>query len=278
MSSEHSQHPLVSVLVPSYKHERYVAAALQSVFDQDYPNLELIVVDDVSPDDTAGAIARWAAHPRIGRRFARFVFLVNERNLGAHSTINLACGMAAGDYIAVLNSDDYFHPARIGRLVGQLRDRSLHFAFSRVVPVDDAGRAVSPAAVPGQLVGAFEAADRAVAEFGGVSEGLLSGNLVISTGNFVFSRELYASVGPFVDLKYVHDWDFALRATLAAEPVYVPEDLYFYRVHASNSFAALAGVADIESRIALARYAKAKGARAYRGLRPENGAIAGRAP
>lgn len=254
MSCDPRNAPLVSVVVPAYKHESFVASALQSVFDQDYPNIELIVVDDASPDNTAGVIGRWAGRSAVAARFHDVHFVSNPRNSGAHASINRGCTMAAGQYIAVLNSDDLFHPSRLSRLVGRLEGGNGGLAFSRVVPIDDDGRLMSPVALPRELSGVFHLADQVYANSIDPTQDLLKGNFAISTGNFVFRRDLYDAVGPFCDLKYCHDWDFILRASLLADPIYVPEDLYFYRIHSSNSFSQLAGVASLETRVVRGRY------------------------
>ena len=246
--------PLVSVVVPAYKHETFVVSALQSVFDQDYPNIELIVVDDASPDNTASAIGLWAGRSAVAARFHRVSFVSNHSNAGAHASINRGCAMAAGRYIALLNSDDLYHPSRLRRLVDRLVSREGGLAFSRVVPIDDDGRLMSPAALPRELTGVFHLADQVYANSIDPAKDLLKGNFAISTGNFVFHRDLYDTVGPFCDLKYCHDWDFILRASLLADPIYVPEDLYFYRIHSSNSFSQLAGVASLETRVVRGRY------------------------
>lgn len=249
-------HPLVSVVVPSYRHEAFIAAALQSVYDQTWPRLELIVIDDASSDSTVQEAAKWASEVDAETRFERFVLERNERNLGAHGSINRGCRMSAGDFIAVLNSDDLFHADRLAKLMAALEGAGGQLAFSRVAPIDDQGHFVSPLSLPPQLYSVFERADRAAANAPSLSSAFHSCNIAISTGNFLFSRKLFERVGPFADLKYVHDWDFVLRSTLIAEPVYVAEDLYLYRLHGSNSFSQLADVAVLETEIVRERFRK----------------------
>lgn len=263
MSCDLRDSPLVSVVVPAFKHESFVVPALQSVFDQDYPNIELIVVDDASPDGTAREIGLWAGRRGVASRFNGVRFVSNPVNAGAHVSLNRGCEMARGHYLALLNSDDLFHPSRLSKLIARLVEVGRGVAFSRVVPIDMGGKPVSLAAVPRELVGVFQLADQVYANSPEPGKELVKGNYALSTGNFVFHRDIYRAIGPFCDLKYCHDWDFILRSTLLAAPVYVPEDLYFYRVHGGNSFSQLANVAELETRIVLARYrsARARGQR-----------------
>ncbi|MTJ08765.1 glycosyltransferase family 2 protein [Anabaena sp. UHCC 0204] len=101
--------PEVSVIIPAYNTEKYIAKAIESVLQQTLNNLELIVVDDSSSDDTV-AIASSFADPRVK-------VLVNSENLGAAATRNRAISEATGKWIAVLDSDDWYAPERLEKLV-----------------------------------------------------------------------------------------------------------------------------------------------------------------
>ena len=105
---------LVSVVLPAYNHEAYIAQAIDSALAQSV-DLELIVIDDGSRDRTADIIAAYD-DPRI--RFVR------QANAGSHATINRGIAMARGRYVAILNSDDRFHPERLARLVALARSRA----------------------------------------------------------------------------------------------------------------------------------------------------------
>lgn len=260
--------PLVSVIVPSFRHEQFISGALESVRAQTYPNVELIVVDDASPDGTYQQAAAWLTSADADSRFQSVKLLRNAENIGAHASINRGCEHASGQFIALLNSDDMFHPRRLERLLAPLVAGRGELSFSRVVPVDDAGDYISDARLPVQLRTAFHGADWAAANARDVRAALLQSNIAISTGNLIFSKRIFNALGPFADLKYVHDWDFVLRSTLFADPIYVADDLYFYRIHGSNSFSSLADVAVIETHVVLARFAAMERARAPRAISP----------
>jgi GT2 family glycosyltransferase len=239
---------LVSVVVPAYNHERYVERALQSVAAQTYPEIELIVVDDASTDATAAAIERWRAAP--GRRFSRVEFIRNETNLGAHASLNRGMEASRGDYLCLLNSDDYYDPERIEKLIRHMEREHARFGFSAVMPVDASGRQT----IASPLARRIATAREEIAALPSVSFGFIFRQLAISTGNFLLHRSLYEEIGGFAPLRYCHDWDYALRAFLRAEPVFVDEYLYFYRFHESNSYASLDDVARRETDAVLERY------------------------
>ena len=246
--------PLVSVVVPCYNHEQFVEAAIRSIAAQDYPRVEIIFIDDVSKDRSLEVARQTLKRPEIGSRLERVQIIRNEANLGAARTINKGMALATGEYLAILNSDDLFGPTRFSRIIAAMQSARTGFGFSRVVPIDQRGAPVPLKALPPAL-GPIRNQDLFPATFPAVSFGFFAENIAISTGNFVFTRKVWEVAGPFRDLAYVHDYDFALAAILECEPVYVPEDLYFYRLHGTNSFASLAHVAEVEGAIMVNRLA-----------------------
>ena len=94
----------MSVLVPAYNHARYIEVCLQSIYDDDYPNLEVIVMDDGSRDDTFEVAQRWReTHPG---RFQQFR-LEQQENKGLTRTLNRLTSWSTGECIALVASDDY---------------------------------------------------------------------------------------------------------------------------------------------------------------------------
>lgn len=98
--------PLVSVIMPAYNHERFVRAAIESVWDQTYRNTELIVLDDGSTDGTAAVIQSMAAHSPIRMQFVR------QENRGVTRTLNRGLALASGKYVGFLASDDTLYPTK----------------------------------------------------------------------------------------------------------------------------------------------------------------------
>jgi glycosyltransferase involved in cell wall biosynthesis len=105
--------PLVSVIVPAYNAERYVARALGSAVMQTYRNLEILVVDDGSTDRTPQIVAAMA------RRYP-FIRPMRQRNAGVARARNLAIAEAKGVFVAPLDADDIWHPAKIEEQVAAM--------------------------------------------------------------------------------------------------------------------------------------------------------------
>jgi glycosyltransferase involved in cell wall biosynthesis len=99
--------PLVSVYIPTRNRSALLRRAIASVFAQTYSEVELVVVDDGSTDDTASVLEEFAANGRPIR------YVVNSQSMGAPAARNLAINMARGEFITGLDDDDEFLPDRI---------------------------------------------------------------------------------------------------------------------------------------------------------------------
>lgn len=109
--------PLVSVIIPGYNHERFIEGALRSVLAQDYPNIELLVLDDGSKDNTYARLQQ--LKPECEKRFARVVF-ATQPNAGVSVTISRLVAQCQGKYISACASDDEYLPACISTQVAVL--------------------------------------------------------------------------------------------------------------------------------------------------------------
>ena len=238
--------PLVTVVVPSYNHARYVERALDSVRAQDYANLELVVIDDGSTDDSVRTIERALRDMPFPAR------LVARENRGAHAALNDGISQSRGDYVQFLNSDDALAPARIARMVGEVVGGGADWGFSGVTVVDADDRPLPR--TPGSRADALLREIEAVGDEETVGLALLAANVAVSSGNIFASRALANAIGGFRAYRYNHDWDFCLRALERSEPVFVRGALYVYRLHGANTIVESSERARRESYEAVAAY------------------------
>ena len=218
----------VSVVIPSYQHERFLGAALDSLDAQTRPPDEIVVVDDGSKD---GSVALVKARLRPGLR------LLEQENRGAHAALNRGIEETTGEIVFLLNSDDRFAPERVEKLASLLEEGpGAGLASSWLRLIDAKGKALGvkeawrnmhpwPARRPEKT---FVATPNA-------RWNLLQGNYLATTSNFAFRRELWEKAGPFRPLRFAHDWDFALTAALDVAPTVVEEPLVEYRIHEKNT-------------------------------------------
>jgi glycosyltransferase involved in cell wall biosynthesis len=220
----------VSVIVPSHNHAAFIGDALDSVLAQTRAADEIVVVDDGSTD---GSVVR--LHAIAARAGGRIRITARERR-GAAAPLEEAIARSTGEWIAILNSDDLYAPGHLGTMVESVAVRGATWGFSRATYIDGEGRPLRP--------GASVQADRLRVLADGVGAAdtvgfsLIASNRATSSGTLFFSRDLHRRVGGFRDLRYTHDWDFCLRASLVDEPVYVPAPTYAYRLHGGNAILA----------------------------------------
>lgn len=237
--------PLVSVVIPSYNHEKFVGEAIKSVYKQTFKDLELIIVDDGSTDSSLKVIeeaVKWNGGVKTR--------VFSQSNKGAHEAINFGISRAKGKFINILNSDDKFHVARIAVFVNKLEGARGRLAFSEVGVIDDNSADISQSHPIGLH---FSEKQQQAARFPSIGFALLDFNIAISSGNLFFEKSLFVEVGGFKGLKYCHDWDFVLGALRFTEPLFITEVLYFYRIHQDNAFLSLQNLGDQEAKIVLSK-------------------------
>ena len=120
----------VSVIMPIYNAEKHLEEALNSIFVQDYKNIEIVLVDDCSKDNSAKIIADLQKeHPEI-------VYFLQPENLGAGAARNKALELANGQYVAFLDSDDIWKPQKISRQIELMKATKSPFSYTAIEMID----------------------------------------------------------------------------------------------------------------------------------------------
>lgn len=109
---------LVSVVVTTYNYEKYICEALDSISNQTYPNLELIVMDDCSTDNTEKVVKQW--YSKNKGRFDNYIYMRLPRNCSSAWCMNIAFQLSKGEYIVIHDSDDISHSDKIKKQVNHL--------------------------------------------------------------------------------------------------------------------------------------------------------------
>ena len=193
--------PLVSVVMPVYNAEPFLAEALDSAFGQDYEPVEVLVVNDGSTD-RSGEIAR--SFPDV-RYF-------EQENRGAGAARNLAITQARGEYVAFIDADDIVPPSKLGLQVGHLEE---HPDTAGVLGRQE-WMQKPPGAVPDQVYGDLDG---------------------IPLLSLVIRRSVLLEIGEFCDPPH-EDMDMMIRLRAAGHKVEVlPEIVLHRRYHGANLFA-----------------------------------------
>jgi glycosyltransferase involved in cell wall biosynthesis len=219
--------PRVSVVIPAYNHERFVGAAVESVLHQTFADLELIVIDDGSRDRT-GEVVRGYTDSRLSYYF--------QENQDAFNTINRGLGLARGEFIAILNSDDVYTPDRLERLLLCREKTGAECIFTDVIPISDEGEEYID---PDFGWNVWHRKNRAFyRQCGELYTAFLKGNFMVTTSNLFMTARAVRVVGKFCSLRYLHDYDYIFRMMLAnpGKVHYLDQEkLLFYRIHSGNT-------------------------------------------
>jgi glycosyltransferase involved in cell wall biosynthesis len=199
--------PLVSIITPSYNQGQFLDATIQSVLTQDYPNLEYIIVDGGSSDDSVEIIQRYAD---------RLAWWISERDQGHADALNKGFGHASGEIFAWLNSDDTYQP-------GAIRE-AVEFLFSH----PDISMVYSDADLidaKGKYIGRFPARQTDYAR-------MLDGSVNIPQATTFFWGRLWKQAGPLdLTLQYAFDYDLWVRLAKISPVAYVPHTWANFRIH-----------------------------------------------
>jgi glycosyltransferase involved in cell wall biosynthesis len=205
--------PRVSVVVPCYNAERYVAAALDSALGQEGIALEVLVADDGSSDGTAGVLARYDGRIQV----------LHQDHRGPSAARNACLRAARGEYVALLDADDRFQPGKLARQAAVLDTRpDVGLVYTGWHVIDSDG-----VRLPHQGWSREE---------GDVSRRLLLGNLAHPVAVMLRRAPVIEAGGFDESIQVNEDWDLFLRLALRGMRwACIDEALGEYRVHGGQS-------------------------------------------
>jgi alpha-1,3-rhamnosyltransferase len=205
----------VSVVIASYNHFNFVEKSIQSVCDQTFDNVELIIVDDGSTD---GSIDLLSSLTNINN-----FRLITQENKGVCKALNNAIrNYASGHYVAILASDDFYHPDKLKKQVELLEaNPDAELCYTQAVEFDNGNgselRTFPRNPISGHILNAVFMRQPYAA------------------GSIMFTRDLFDRIGGFDENLKFEDWDFSMRAAAATRFVAVKKPLFFYRSHGANT-------------------------------------------
>ncbi|EPP1664199.1 glycosyltransferase family 2 protein [Proteus mirabilis] len=181
--------PLISVIMPAYNVEEWINESIDSILNQTITNLELIVVDDCSTDNTYNLIKSQAIKDN------RIKLFKNEKNSKICKTLNFALKQAKGQYIARIDSDDIAIPDRLEKQLIYLNKKNLDLVGSQMVAIDEHNNKLSCSKLP---TGFFINKTKYLAS--------------PITHIWLCKKEIYDSLNGYRNIPYAEDYDFVLRA------------------------------------------------------------------
>jgi len=208
-----NQRPTVSVIIPCYNAELFVREAIDSVLNQSYANIEIIVVDDGSTDASRDVVNTYGSR-------VRYQF---QQNAGAPAARNAGIRSARGEFLQFLDADDRILPAKIEKqLECFTEDSSLGVVYGPYYKMDTTGKH-------------FDLVEGGAGS-GDIFHNLLSWQYFIATHSCLIRTEAVRNVGYFdTSLKSTEDWDLWIRLAVKSRFKYLDMPLAEYRDVASSS-------------------------------------------
>lgn len=201
---------LVSIALCTYNGAEFLAAQLDTLVSQTYQNIEIVVVDDCSTDNTPAILKDYAA------RYQQFKVYQNERNLGFTGNFERAVTLCTGEFIALCDQDDLWHPQKIALQAAAIKDNVLIYHDSEFIHQDGAlmNKKMS------DLMNFYR---------GGEPEVFLFFNCV--SGHSILMKKRLLNDALPLKKTFFHDWWLAYVATNTGTIDFIPQCLVQYRQH-----------------------------------------------
>jgi glycosyltransferase involved in cell wall biosynthesis len=207
------KNPLVTVIALCYNHEKFIEECLQSVVSQTYTNIELIIVDDFSTDNSREKILSFKkANPSTQ-------IILNDKNIGNCRSFNQAFHISKGKYVIDFSTDDVMLPEKIEEQVKLFeRSEKIGVVFSDADFIDEDSNYLG-----NNKKGLF-------LPEGNVYENLLRGKIFNMPSSMMMRRTILEELGGYDETLSYEDFDFWVRSSRICEYGYVPQLLSFQRI------------------------------------------------
>ncbi len=212
--------PLVTVGMPAYNHEKYIKEAILSTIEQTYRNIEFIIINDGSTDNTDKIIKELENDCK--NRFINFIY-INQENRGVSYTLNKILNIAKGEYITFISSDDTQIKNRVERKIDFILNNPRYdFCYSGYNEIDDDGNILKVVNIDNSIELNFD--------------DILFRNLDTSYIEYLAKTDVLKTIGGFIPGIKIEDVELALRVTSNnGKAIYLNETLYNHRLHENNT-------------------------------------------
>ena len=193
----------VSIIIACYNHAKFLEQAIESALKQDYPNLEVIVANDGSTDNSY----------QVAKKFGNDITLINHKNKGVVYTRNNAIKKSTGDYILPLDADDYLASNDvISKMVSKLESEEAVLVYGNYKAFGRMNQIIKP-------------------NFNHISEILVTSEISVTS---LYTRKVFNKVGGYSEKMKggYEDWEFSIRVVNAGKVAKLEKIIFNYRTQA----------------------------------------------
>ncbi len=210
--------PLVTVGVALYNHEKYILKCLESIINQSYSNIELIIIDDGSPDNSY-----FLSKNYLEKYSDKNITLITRKNKGMCNTLNEIAKLSKGKYISFIGSDDFWFLNKIEDQVNYLESNdNITLVHSNSIKVDANNKEIGFLDYSSKL------------NSGNIYESIIYGKGGINTPSHLYKTSIYKEIGYYDNTLKFEDTDFWLRLTKKHLIGYINKNHSYYRWHGEN--------------------------------------------
>lgn len=211
--------PLVSIVIPAYNGEKYLKETIENALSQSYDNLEILVIDDGSTDNT----------PKIAKSFGKKIKYLRKVNGGVATALNFGIENMRGDYFSWLSHDDLYHKDKIMK---QIEELSKHHGKTKLITcsytrVDEFGNFIDDENTQRYKVEIAKYTDK---ELSTPLFALLVGGCIFGCG-LLIHKSHFERVGVFDSSLLTNDYDLWFRMMRNNELIFMRETLAYKRIH-----------------------------------------------
>lgn len=223
-----SEQPLISVAVPVYNHSKYVTTCLNSIRDNGWKRLELVIIDDGSTDDSYQIVSVWLEEN--AKAFEK-VILEKQTNSGITRTLNKLIKSSSGDFLVFVASDDYLLKNSIQERYEYLDKNKTKLAvFTDAIGIDDYGREICSSVIQERFHGRV----RNLGNEQKIAKELIL-NWCVPGPVFMARKETYQEMGLYDERYFIEDRYFYLKLLSKDKLGFINKSLASYRLHAGSS-------------------------------------------
>lgn len=226
--------PRLSIIVPSYQQGPFIERTIKSIVDQEYPDLELILMDGGSTDETMAIVEKYRSH---------FTHIISRKDAGQADAIRRGFAMATGEIMGWLNSDDTYVPSTLIKMGAYFRDHpEVRFAYGNNNYIDSQDRVMVHKVQPRCNLGVMKYA-----------------YLTVPQMSAFWKRDLYESSGGVdATLRFCMDYDLFIKMAMRSLPSHMGFTIGNFRLHDLSKTRSMEAVRQTEDLLVQSRYCSVK--------------------